>query len=991
MRVLLLASLPLLVTHARAEEACRLVDVGAQGRILRNEHIVRRIPRPEQLPCTAEVWPVGGPGVAFEDQGFLIRLEGGVELGPRDFRWESPTAREDEFGVFAATLGGVGKSVPLRLRLEYAILPEEPFMWKRLHLQAADAPVLVRDVQVERLKTPVPTDLGGLGQPVFIDNRGFVGLEYPAADNLQREGLVTLEHHPGKRLEPGARWWTSKMAVLGIADGQDAATAFRHYVSRIRRPPKPLVVYNSWYDVQRGEMSVPVLLERAKQLHEELAVKRGAPFEAVVLDDGWQDVQSIWEIDRRGFPNEFDELHSGLKAMGVSLSLWHPLTAMKYNLDTEWGAANGYEVSPDKSFFCLAGPKYNAALRDELRRHTTQYEVAYYKHDFNAFHCAGEGHGHLPEAVYGREANVDAELAMFDYLTELNPRVYLNPSGGMWLSPWWLMHVDTVWMQYCSDFGYNKEVVAYEPRDWEMTYRDAMLWRNLYGDRAQFPIASIMTIGIIDGKLNRLGGEHEPLDRWANNVMVNMGRGSLLQELYITPSLLSQQQWDILASALKWQRQYAKQMAQGRMLPADPRWGGVYGWVHLDEGGGFVCLRNPGIVGQRVTVALPELDPRFWCPAQRVYPWLEDLDLRGRRLEVEVEPFGVTVVQIGQVLQFPARHSALVAAGPDSTTYDVWGLPGTSVWRESRTARMEYCEPIRFPGQPYHLWDVKALDDSSRRFGVTVDEGVDWRFVVVAHGAGKTRAVNLLVDGAEVKAQRVSGEGWELFLCDVPKGGHEVAWTVPDAAQVEPFAAPGYSVESFFVREAKLVPVRVTVACEAADPPRPLPETPNAGIERSTWVGPKVTIEAKQGPPSVAVTEQDLAAAKAAKLHIKVFGSQGGDDYGRKWVVLNGQRIAAVPVNSNASEPDAWESFVIDLSPAQTRLLKVQNEVAIETETGDCFKFADLALAVELADGRWAETEHSDSVWCSAPGWAYDEGKSFSGKTPGIRLAFKAR
>jgi len=1028
MRALLLSCLPLLATPGPADEPCRLVGAGAQGWVLRNDRIARRIPHPEQLPCTAEVWPLDGRGIAFEDQGFLVRLEGGAELGPRDFTWD-PEAKQSSYGTFLAVrLVGTARAAPLQVVVDYTATLEEPTLLKQLHLQATDAPILVRDVQVERLKTPLPTDLGGLGQPVFIDNRAFVGLEYPAADNLQREGLVTLEHHPGKRLEPGADWWNSKQAVIGITNGQDAATAFRYYVASIRRPPRPLVVYNSWYDVQRGEMSVPVLLERAKQLHEELTVKRGAPFEAVVLDDGWQDVKSIWEIDKRGFPNGLDELHDGLKAMGVHIGLWHPLTAMKYNLDTDWGAANGYEVSPDKSFFCLSGPKYNAALRDELRRHTTEYEVAYYKHDFNAFSCAGEGHGHLPEAVYGREANVDAELAMFDYLAELNPKVYLNPSGGMWLSPWWLQHVDTVWMQYCSDFGYNKEVVAYEPRDWEMTYRDAMLWRNLYGARAQFPIASIMTIGIIDGKLNRLGGEHEPLDRWANNVMVNMGRGSLLQELYVTPSLFSPQQWDVLASALKWQRQYVKQLAQGRMLPADPLWGGVYGWVHLDESGGFVCLRNPGIVGRRIEVKLPELGSRFY-QAKRVYPFEENLSLDDGYgyyhsmwpppnlvwgLSTEVEPFGVTVIEVrpstspqAPVANIGGARRSVVDRAPGVVTYDFWGRPDTNAevlirgdvrHTEPRQEHRVY-DPesgmkalsLRFPGPPYHLWDVRTLDDSGRRFGVAVDEGVEWRFVVVAHGAGKTSAVELLVDGLAVEGKRVGGEGWELFMCEVPKGSHEVAWSVPETGPAEPFTAPGYWIESYFVREAKLVPVRVTIAYAADDQPRLTPETPNAGTERSTWIGPKVTIEAKQGPPSVAITEQDLATLKAAKLHIRAFGSQGGSDYGRKWIVLNGERIGAVPVNSGASAPDAWEEFTIDLSPARAKLLKLQNEVAVETQTGDCFKFADLALAAQLADGRWAESEHSDGVWCSAPGWLYDEGRAFSGRTPPIPLPFKTR
>ena len=85
-----------------------------------------------------------------------------------------------------------------------------------------------------------------------------------------------------------------------------------------------------------------------------------------------------------------------------------------------------------------------------MSRHIREYDIDYFKHDFNSFSCAADGHGHLPEAIYGREANVDAEIEMFGFLDEVNPGIYINPSSGMWLSPWWLMHVDTVWMRYCA-------------------------------------------------------------------------------------------------------------------------------------------------------------------------------------------------------------------------------------------------------------------------------------------------------------------------------------------------------------------------------------------------------------------------------------------------------------------------------------------------------------------------------------------------------------
>jgi hypothetical protein len=967
-------------------------------------------------PRTVQLGP-GGKLTGYQwGEEFRLRLEGGREVLPRDFAWAEPTKEAVGSGL-ALVLSGEGKGVPLRARLAYTVLPGRPWLWKRISLQATDDGVVVRDVQVEEAKVADPSakaDLGGFGQPVFLSGKAFWGLEFPAAENLQRDGLVTLTQHPGVRLETD-RWWTSYPAAFGMAEGADAATAFRRYLAEIRRPPRSYVVYNSWYDVQRGEMSVPVLLERARQLHEELTVKRGAPFDAVALDDGWQDRQSIWEIDPKGFPQGFRELHDGLKAMGVSIGLWHPLTAMRYNLDTDWGAQNGYEVSPDKSFFCLSGPRYNAALRDELRRHTREYEIDYFKHDFNAFDCAGEGHGHLPEAPYGREANVRAETGMFDFLSRIRPGVYLNPSGGMWLSPWWLKYVDTVWMQHCDDFGYNRRVVAWEPRDWEMTYRDTALYRNLHIDRSQFPVSAIMTIGIIDGKLNRLGGDHEPLDRWANNVMVNVGRGSMLKELYITPSLLSAKQWDVLASALKWQQQFVPQMAAGRMLPVDPQWDQVYGWVHVNADGGFVCLRNPGMVAKRATVDLPELG-RTGVQALRVYPWRETIPVAGPpgapRLTTEVEPYGVTVVELrpeGTVREpvIAGARSSVVARKPGEIVYDAWGAPGTTAEVAARLpgGRIESVAVagavalppktsvhLRFRGTPYHLWHVSA-DETGRQFGVTVDEGVSWCFLAVAHGLPKSTELRLIIDGKPAEAQRVPGEGWELFSCPVPEGEHKVAWaTAPEPTAPGPFEAPSYDVQPYFVREAPLAAVRVTVRYDGpGEPSRAAPETPCAGIGRSTWIGPKVAVAPAGAPVDVAVSAEDLRQARAAKLHVMVFGSQGGEDYGRKWIVLNGERMGAVPVNSNAAQPDTWEGFVIDLTPDQTRRLRLENEIVIERQTGDCFKLADLALAVQRPDGRWAETNHDSAVWCSAPGWLFDEGKHFGDRTPPIQLQFRAR
>ena len=567
----------------------------------------------------------------------------------------------------------------------------------------------------------------------------------------------------------------------------------------------------------------------------------------------------------------------------------------------------------------------------------------------------------------------------------------------MWLSPWWLMYVDTVWMRYCADFGYDKRTPAAEPRDWAITYRDGNLWKNLYGDRVQFPVSAIMTIGIIDGKLRPLGGEDEPLDRWANNVVVNMGRGSMLQELYITPDRLSDEQWDILASALKWQRRFLPQMASGRMLPTDPSWGDVYGWVHMDRTGGFVCLRNPGLVGRTATVALPELDTGTDYHAVRSYPWREAVELEREgetwAVRTELEPYGVTVIEVtaGDPMEpvMAGARTSVVERTEGGVVYDMWGRPGTEAAVRIGGDSGSRETMVSFPGEPYRLWQVESVGDEGRSFRVIVDEGVEWELVVVAAGLPKAEGVRLLVDGQDVEAAQVPGDGWVMYRRPLPDGEHVVGWEPVSATEEpQPFSTGGFGAQTFFVREAELASVRLRVACEGESPPAL--ETPRAHIERSTWVGPKVSVTPERGPMVESITEADLARAKAAKLHINVFGSQGGDDYGRKWVVLNGERVARVPVNSNAQRPDAWEEFVVDLEPAQMELLRLENVVRIETETIDNFKLAELALAVQHPDGRWVESGHDGTVWCTPAGWVFQEGSIFTGRTPEVTLRFRS-
>ncbi|MES2404520.1 MAG: enterotoxin, partial [Pseudomonadota bacterium] len=69
--------------------------------------------------------------------------------------------------------------------------------------------------------------------------------------------------------------------------------------------------------------------------------------------------------------------------------------------------------------------------------------------------------------------------------------------------------------------------------------------------------------------------------------------GTDLQEMYITPSLLTKQDWDTLAEAAKWSRANAGVLRDTHWIGGDPGRLDVYGWAAWSSSKSFITLRNP--------------------------------------------------------------------------------------------------------------------------------------------------------------------------------------------------------------------------------------------------------------------------------------------------------------------------------------------------------------------------------------------------------------
>ena len=562
---------------------------------------------------------------------------------------------------------GFGDS--LELRLSYSLLPGDFF---------ARRSVAVRDpkelghflMSLRPLDGLVEHDLvvikaGGFGQPVAlagVQGGAFFGIEYPAADNtfVVREGMgdeLGCSQEMGVRL--GKEWVASAPAVCGLAPEARVKHWFWKYIDSIRVAPlRPYLLYNSWYDVRSPEyterpedvMNEANVLRIAADFKREMVEKRGLKLDAFVLDDGWDIYESDWVLRPDEFPRGLRPISDALAEMGTDLGIWFgPIGGYSFRgKRVDWMREHGYETVGDQ--LCLAGENYKALFRRRTVDFVRDHGVRYFKWDGIQFSCSEPDHGH-PVGEYSRRAVMESVIELCGAVRGESPDVFLNVTSGTWLSPWWVKYANMIWMQG-HDYGYA-DVPSISRRDAAITYRDFVLHEDLRKEDFWFPLANLMTHGIIKGHLQKLGGEAEPLDKFTDNALLYFARGVSMWELYISPNLLSEGEWDALAKSIRWAKDRFEILRHTEKIGGDPGEREAYGYVHFEGKRGIVAARNPFIEPQALKVGLL---PEFGLDAdagrlvvERVYPtrWVSpELREAGESLELTLSGYETAVYEI---------------------------------------------------------------------------------------------------------------------------------------------------------------------------------------------------------------------------------------------------------------------------------------------------------------------------------------------------------
>ncbi|HOX27710.1 MAG TPA: hypothetical protein PLQ76_01005 [bacterium] len=551
------------------------------------------------------------------DEFRLVLNNGSRVMTSKDFALISKDISQGTciFNLISSTAG-------VKLKLRYTLDAKDFWTRKTIEIEAGEN--LVNEIDVEnfsagpekmerfdeRHDSKPPWDWPG-GRPVFIARQLFAGLEYPAGWNEFENGVVRLHHYPGRKGTV-----VSKTAVIGVAAdtvNHRIEDAFSDYISAIRvHPPRRFILWNAYFNKYDANGGASYTFSDASVKQKVLAAKKafpgaGARIDAVLIDGGWTDPQSLMEENRKSktrlkLVRELSEQYLNCP-IGV-----HVIThGIRSSIDKEWLKKNFDMI--DGNAYCFADPRAADLEIKNLLELQRKYKLAAFKFDWGNFACEQSNHrGHLPGERYAREAITDNNIRMLRELHAAAPNVYLYNTG--WYSPWWLKYYDSV---FSGEDDYNNGLVgppSFNFNDIQETWRDTVIRRNIVLPRTQFPLNSLMNHSPISNRWihDTYKDEKNPLNSFANSILMNYIRGNGLVEMYMNLFNFSDSERALWGQIAKWATANNDiLLSSSAYIGGDPSLEQTYGYAHFNKSNeGIVGVRNPAVTASSFSFVLSE-------------------------------------------------------------------------------------------------------------------------------------------------------------------------------------------------------------------------------------------------------------------------------------------------------------------------------------------------------------------------------------------------
>lgn len=434
------------------------------------------------------------------------------------------------------------------------------------------------------------------GSPFFA-GQFFFGQETPVA-KCTISGSNATAYFPRQYITYQGESFT-QTAAIGVYPGNQKRRGFQYYLERERiREHYAFLHYNSWWDINGGSVNESNVLNRITTFGRELVTERGVDLKGFIIDDGYDDLvlsraTTIWEFVPSQFPNGFTTLKTAAASFGANMGFWMSPAGGYGGLTERVAIAkkvnSGVETHTDGTLQ-ISGPIYYPIFRTAVFKKMDAGATSF-KFD----------------RISGSE-DVYAVARLSQEMRARNSQVFINATVGTWGSPYFFWFFDSVWRQ-----GSDAKGEADATRDQQVTYRDLESYNITYWN-PMMPLNSLMVHGIgqgvsYQGKSYSHDANGNPLDmndpanlqNFREEVRNYFAEGFNLQELYITPSLMTEGCWDVLAEASNWGHANHDVLMDAHFVGGNPANDQVYGVASWNQTKGILMIRNPSLTTKSIS------------------------------------------------------------------------------------------------------------------------------------------------------------------------------------------------------------------------------------------------------------------------------------------------------------------------------------------------------------------------------------------------------
>jgi len=481
-------------------------------------------------------------------------------------------------------------------------------------------------------RVPETKTIGSVPGCPVAGNGMYFGVEMPGAQNAVDDAGARIGLSCKLELSPVQAYTFG--AVAGVAPEGQLRRSFLYYIERERaRPSSPFLHYNCWYDLGFS-VDAAKLLDVVSNFNAELVQKRGVPVHSYLVDDGWDTPgHGLWAENEEKFPGGYAALKTQMEKLDAHLAIWISPLGGYGGAEERTATAQKMGLIPAGAKLDLAYPGYKKWFQDRCLQLMREDGVDAFKWD-----KAGEG----------VSPHFMALLDVAQNLRKQNPKVFINVTVGTWPSPFWLNHMDSTWRNGSADVGWTGKG---DDREKWLTFRDGECRRMFVVKSPLYPLNSIMAHGLVHGREFQGARVGKTGPHLKNEARSYFAIGASLQELYITPSLMTPEAWDEVAAAAKWAQTNADVLVDSHWVGGDPLKLQAYGYAAWSPQKGTLMLRNPDDQPQTITL---DADKVFELPADAAKKYslqspyhdqrIQSLSLKaGQPQSVALEPFEVLV------------------------------------------------------------------------------------------------------------------------------------------------------------------------------------------------------------------------------------------------------------------------------------------------------------------------------------------------------------